>query len=150
MFKQFEYYIISLSGDNMKLNNKGWGVFQMIWMTGIILFFFLLAIILIVNYYHSMNYSLHNKSSVARRTREQMLEDLQTAGIRYIEYNYKNIRNLNASKITSEKLFSVGLFAKDLYSGCTGYVIASKTNNSITVDPYIKCSDYKSPGYDQN
>ena len=134
----------------MKLNNKGWGVFQMIWMTGIILFFFLLAIILIVKYYHSMNYQLHNRNIVTERTYEQMKEDLETAGIRYVEYNYKNLRNLNSSKITSDRLFSVGLFAKDLYSGCTGYVIVSKTNGKISSTPYIKCSGYKSPGYDKN
>ena len=134
----------------MKLNNKGWGVFQMAWMTGIILFFFLLAIILIVNYYHSMNYQLHNRKVVTERTYIQMEEDLQTAGIRYVEYNYKNIRNLNSSKITSDKLFSVGLFAKDLYGGCTGYVIVSKNNNNISSTPYIKCSNYQTPGYNQN
>ena len=120
----------------------------MIWMTGIILFFFLLAIILIINYYHSMNYQLHDKGSITRRTREQMLDDLQDAGARYAKYYYKGISNLDESKITSDKLFQAGLFAKDLYSGCTGYVIVSKINNNINAEPYIKCGKYKSAGYD--
>ena len=133
----------------MKLNNKGWGVFQMIWMTGIILFFFLLAIILIINYYHQMNYTLTNKTVVTEKNREQMLEDLQVAGVRYTEYYYKNLKNLDETRISSEKLFQVGLFAKDLYGGCTGYVVVSKSNNVISSTPYIRCGNYSSENYDK-
>ena len=121
----------------------------MIWMTGIILFFFLLAIILIINYYHAMNKQLTNSNIITEKNREQMSEDLQVAGVRYAEYYYKNLKNLNETKITSDRLFQVGLFAKDLYSGCTGYVIVSKSNNDISSTPYIKCGNYKSNDYDK-
>ena len=134
----------------MKLNNKGWGVFQMAWMTGIILFFFLLAIILIHNLYRSLELKPKDKNIITEKTRDQMMSDLDEAAIRYMEYNYENLKNVNSMKITSERLFQAGLFAKDLYGGCTGYVIASKTNDEIFTRPYIRCGDYKSVGYDQN
>ena len=134
----------------MKLNNKGWGVFQMAWMTGIILFFFLLAIILIHNLYRSLELKPKDKNIITEKTRDQMMSDLDEAAIRYMEYNYDNLKNVNSMKITSERLFQAGLFAKDLYGGCTGYVIASKTNDEIFTRPYIRCGDYKSVGYDQN
>ena len=134
----------------MKLNNKGCGVFQMAWMTGIILFFFLLAIILIHNLYRSLELKPKDKNIITEKTRDQMMSDLDEAAIRYMEYNYENLKNVNSMKITSERLFQAGLFAKDLYGGCTGYVIASKTNDEIFTRPYIRCGDYKSVGYDQN
>ncbi|MBR6113208.1 MAG: hypothetical protein IKP79_01705 [Bacilli bacterium] len=134
----------------MKLNNKGWGVFQMAWMTGIILFFFLLAIILIHNLYRYLELKPKDKNIITEKTRDQMMSDLDEAAIRYMEYNYENLKNVNSMKITSERLFQAGLFAKDLYGGCTGYVIASKTNDEIFTRPYIRCGDYKSVGYDQN
>ena len=134
----------------MKLNNKGWGVFQMAWMTGIILFFFFLAIILIYRYYHAMGYQIIDREVITARSHEEMLDDLQEAGIRYMNYNYPNIKTLKQEKLTSTKLFQAGLFAKDLYGDCTGYVLIEKHNGIGNTKSYIKCSDYKSPGYDNN
>ena len=134
----------------MKLNNKGWGTFQMAWMMGIILFFFLLAIILICNYYHDRGYQLTDKKIITEKNHEQMLDDLNIAGERYVNHYYKNLKNMSNIRITSDKLYRAGLFAKDLYSGCTGYVIAGKKDGIINTNAYIKCGSYKSPGYDNN
>ncbi len=134
----------------MKLNNKGWGVFQMAWMTGIILFFFLLTIILITKYYHERNYVLIDKSPVVEWGREDMVKDLEKAAIRYFDHYYANIDNVGSTRLTDDRLFQVGLFPKDLYGDCDGYAIAKKTNGVISADAYINCDDYKSPGYDKN
>ena len=132
----------------MKLNKRGWGYFQMMWMTGIILFFFLLAIILIVRFYHSLDLKVTSTTSVEMKTKEQMVKDLEYAAEAYMEYNYKDLRDVNDIRLTSHKLYKAGLFAKDLYGGCTGYVIASKINGAIQTQAYIKCGDYKSPGFE--
>ena len=134
----------------MKLNKRGWGYFQMMWMCGILLFFFLLAIILIVKFYNGLDLKLKSTTSVELKTREQMIDDLEYAAKTYMEYNYKDLRNVNSIRLTANKLYNAGLFAKDLYGDCTGYVIASKTNDIVESKAYIKCGDYKSPGFDSN
>lgn len=134
----------------MKLNKKGWGFFQMFWMSAILLFFFLLAIVLIWRIYRSMDYRLHDESAVIAKSHEQMLIDLKAAAYSYVEYNYANKTDINSIKLTDTDLFSTGLFAKDLYGDCTGYAIVSKTNGEIFTRSYIKCSDFKSVGYDNN
>ena len=133
----------------MKLNKRGWGYFQMAWMSGIILFFFLLTIILIVRFYNSMDLELKKSSaSVEAKTRDKMVDDLERAANAYMEHNYEGIRDVNEIRLTSNKLFKAGLFAKDLYGSCTGYAIASKTNGIVRSKGYIKCGSYKSPGFD--
>ena len=134
----------------MKLNNKGWGVFQMAWMTGIILFFFLLVIILIYNHYRDMGYQLIDTQIITKKSHEEMLDDLSAAATRYVEHYYPNLRDTEQIRLSTHKLFQAGLFAKDLYGDCTGYAVVKKTNGIIETSPYIKCSNYKSPGYDKN
>ncbi len=135
----------------MKLNKNGWGFIQMIWMSGIIVFFFLLAIILIYNFYRSTGSRLKSGDSIIiEKNHNQMLSDLNDAAYRYMEYYYGDRNDVNNLTLSSEKLFSAGLFAKDLYRDCTGYAIASKINGKTFSRSYIKCGDYKSPGYGKN
>ncbi len=133
----------------MKLNKKGWGVFQMIWMTGIILFFFLLVIILIYNHYRYLGRRATSSYSVSERNREEMVDDLNDAAKKYVDHYYANLKNLGEVRLTSDKLFQSGLFPKDLYGGCTGYALARKTDGITYSRAFIKCDDYKSPGYDK-
>ena len=134
----------------MKLNNKGWGVFQMLWMTGLIMFFFLLTIILIYRYYHYRGYPVTNQNIVVDRNHEEMIDDLNEAAQKYVKHYYKNSYNMGELKLTSDRLFKVGLFAKDLYGGCAGYAIAKKSQGKVYTSAYIKCNDYESPGYEKN
>ena len=122
----------------------------MIWMSGIILFFFLLAILLIIRFYHSIDQTLKDTSSVAIKNREAMIRDLNEAATKYMNYNYDDFSDVGDIKLTSEKLFKSGLFPKDLYGDCTGYAMASKINDQIFTRSYVKCSDFKSAGYDNN
>ena len=134
----------------MRLNKKGWGAFQMAWMMGIILFFFLLAIILIYKYYHAMGYQIIDKNVVTNKSHKEMIDDLNMAAERYTNHYYANVKNMSEIRLSANKLFQVGLFAKDLYGDCTGYAIAKKNDGIVKTEAYIKCSDYKSPGYDKN
>ena len=65
-------------------------------------------------------------------------------------YTYRIVNNMGEIRLSSSKLFQVGLFAKDLYGDCDGYAIARKNDGNIDTEAYIKCGDYQTPGYKKN
>lgn len=131
----------------MRLNKNGWGLSQMLWMSGIILFFFFLAIVLIYNLYSSLDLNMHDSESVDRYLYEQMEEDLEISATKYMERNYRDFEDIGDIKLTAEQLFKAGLFMKDLYEDCDGYTITNKINGNISSKAYIKCKNYFTKGY---
>lgn len=132
----------------MKLNKNGWGLSQMLWMSGIILFFFLVVVVLIYNLYNSLDLDMNSKESVDNISYKQMEKDLESAAIEYMEYNYSNFSDTGDIWLTREQLFKAGLFMEYLYEDCEAYTISNKINGNISSKAYIKCEDYVTSGYD--
>lgn len=132
----------------MKLNKNGWGLVQMLWMSGIILFFFLIAVVLIYNLYNSLDLTVTSHDSVDKLTYKQIEDDLESAAVKYMEYNYSKFSDTGDIWLTSDQLFKAGLFLEYLYEDCDGYTISNKINGNIYSKAYIKCDDYVTSGYD--
>ena len=124
----------------MKLNNKGWGTNQMIFMI-----LFLLIMLGVAWYYINTLYNgvlAENTVSVKEEYYETVKYSLKKAAQKYYEDN-----NLSGQRVLSYKLLKNQGYISNLQdfldASCTGYV----TVNNDVYKPYIKCNGYTSNGY---
>lgn len=124
----------------MRLNNRGWGTKEMITMTA-----FLFIMLGISWYFISKLYDgmlTRNAVTIESSYYKYMENSIKDAAIDYYTDN-----NLTEPAILSYNLLrSMGYISniKDFFNlTCTGYVIV----NDNSYKPYIRCKDYKTPGY---
>lgn len=126
----------------MKLDNRGWGLKEMIFLSCGLLIALLVSLFFISKLFKSLDYKGESYSYFNLET------DLENAAIRY-----KNDNDLiiNGSyKISYSTLKSEG-YAKPLKDEngdpCGGYVIISNNNGLLNYEAYISCNDYVTEGY---
>jgi len=132
----------------MKLNNKGWGIREMLVLSAVLIFFFGVAIYFIYLLYSSLDLDLKDDSDYVDVLQYVALEDnLEEAALEYLE-------DLNQVFDADVVIFLKDLVAADYISGindpntgnaCDGYV---EVNENI-IYPYIKCDKYITNGYEE-
>jgi ArsR family metal-binding transcriptional regulator len=114
-----------------RLDNKGWGIFDMFLMSGIILIAVLVVVI-------SMNEITNFDDTKVVSNNEYSLEtELKQAAKNY--YNKTD----DTSDVVSVNLLELQNYINK--TTCTGYVVKSENYK-----PYIKCGVYETKGYDQD
>lgn len=133
----------------MKLNNKGWGLGALI--AGIGVFAIALLIVVIIVNKNLKELGLMNTNTNDKKYDYTILEKkVEDSAIKYI--NKKNIENDTTLAVTIKKLEQEKYLKdiKDLKNKkCSGYVIITKKNNSLSYASYINCDNYKTLGYDK-
>lgn len=133
----------------MKLNNKGWGISQMIALLGILFFFFLLSIVLIIRFakeaYPSGLDVSNGYNDVAEYT--SIEGEIEKAANKYINSKYSSISQMNDIIIPVDTLQQLGFYSNVGHEDCDGYVISNIVNGSPVSEAYVKCSDYTTKGY---
>lgn len=121
----------------MKLNDKGFGLMQMMIISGV-----LLLLLLFAAYYI---YIFYSKLDVNTGSEYAFLESkLQTSAIKYVID--EKIDNNKIHSLSYELLLEKGYiddFYDDNENECNGYVIIRNSDYKT----YIKCDSYKSSGY---
>ena len=121
----------------MKLNNRGWGLTQMIIMSTILFF-----LLFVVSYYI---YVFYNKLDERDGSQYFALESkLKSAAVLYS----KNISSPSGrvSLYTLKSLGYIDTFNDEDGRVCNGYVIY----NDDRFDSYIRCNNFVSSNYDRN
>lgn len=134
----------------MKLNNRGWGLGQMLVCCGILLFVLLVAVIMIRQLYNSLGYNF--KDSLTNISTSSEVENIiENASLKYIADYYKKEIGTGTITITVDNL------KKDKYltnsdinvngSNCDGYSLVTKDSEGIKADAYITCDGYTTNGF---
>lgn len=129
----------------MQLNKNGWGLREMIVLSGFLLLFLIVAIYYIFELYNSFD------KEVTVKTYYDMEEKLEEQARIYLNDYYE--ANLTSEEITISRNvlrnynLDVNLVDND-GNACSGYVVAYKTKGVTYVDAYIKCNDYTTQGYE--
>lgn len=130
----------------MKLNKHGWGLREMIILSGILIIFLFIAIYYIFRMYDSFN------QEVSIKEYYDMEEKLEEQAKIYIRDYYEVELSSEEIVIHRSILRNYGLdvnLIDNKGDACSGYVIASKTKGVIHTDAYIKCNDYMTNGYEE-
>ena len=121
----------------MKLNNKGWGLTQMLIMNAILIF-----LLLVVSYYI---YVFYNRLGTDDASEYYNLEiKLKSAALLYSKNN--NSKSGKVSLNTLRQLGYIDNFNDANNIECNGYVIY----NDDQYLSYIRCKDFVSNNYDRN
>ncbi|MBE6148921.1 MAG: hypothetical protein E7167_05520 [Firmicutes bacterium] len=123
----------------MKLNNKGWGLKEMMIISSILLLFLLFAA-----YYIYMLYNNLDTSSASVYGKLEL--KLQTSAVSYV-----NKHNLQNSKVIIslddlQKAGYIDIFTDPNDDACNGYVIYENQDYKS----YISCNYYTSFGYNRS
>ena len=118
----------------MKLNNKGFGLKELIIMSAALLF----ILILLAYFIYSLYNELTPKSSY-----EYMKNELK---LKVAAQNYVKKNKPSGSKILTYKFLKDNGYVGDLSKGCSGYVLYINKE----FNPYIICDGYITEGYDKN
>lgn len=128
----------------MHLNNKGWGLRAMIFLSCGLLIALFISLYFIAQLYKSFG----GTSTLENNQYFELETKLESAAIRY-----KNDYDLN---IDGEYKVSYGTLKKEGYVDklvdknnnlCGGYVIIKESFGELTYDGYISCDDYVTKGY---
>lgn len=135
----------------MKLDNKGWGLTQMLVCCGILVLFLVISIVMINRL---MNPKAKNLSkNIAYSLKNSDIENnVEKASLRYFNDYYKQNINWENITITIENLkYRNYLTENDLKTEntkCGGYALIMKNEQEkITAKAYIDCKNYVTTGY---
>ena len=127
------------------LNKHGWGLKEMLVLSGILILFLFVAIYYIYTLYQEMG------REVTTTYYHDLENDLEDSAQVYVEDYYDGSLNSDGITITRSTLRSydldVTLRDKDGHV-CSGYVIASRTHGEDIYEAYISCPDYTTDGYE--
>ena len=132
------------------MNNKGWGLNEMLICCGLLGIAFIVAVALIEQNFKDLSDSL-KENTVETHTYEQIESSFVQSSMKYIEDQNIEMENGSTIKITNDTLLHNG-YIKKMYDKnenlCDGYVVFSKEKGKYTYSPYIKCgSSYQTEGF---
>lgn len=130
----------------MDLNKNGWGLREMLVLSGILVLFLGIAIFYIV--------SLYNEFEVEASTSNyyRLEEKLETQASIYLDKYYDEILTSDPVTITRSILNAYNLDTSLMDpkgDACTGYVRAYKTRGNTEIIGYISCKNYVTEGYEE-
>lgn len=132
----------------LRLNKNGWGLTEMLVLTGILVFFFFIAILLIYKFYSTLERDVIDTDSVNITGYEETESAIEHAANMYLDNKYANMNNINSITITMSKLSDMGYLTEFIYEDCDGYAISKIINGQNISDAYISCNNYKTPGFE--
>ena len=138
----------------MKLNNRGWGLIEMVALVGILFFFFLLSILLIRTFYANIDknknevYIENNTSDKYVYNYTQIENNLKNAADNYMKDKYISLDDVGFVTISMNKLIDFGYYSNVSHEDCKGYVISQIIDGEVNSKPYISCNNYVSPGFE--
>ena len=115
----------------MLKNKHGWGLKEMLILSGILMLFLVIAIYYIYTLYQSL--------------------DMEVASNNYTELEEKLELDSTGVTITRSLLRTYDLdvdLEDNKGRACSGYVIAKKSHGEEQIDAYISCPDYTTDGYE--
>ncbi|MCI8467719.1 MAG: hypothetical protein HFI08_06015 [Bacilli bacterium] len=133
----------------LHLNNKGWSLREMVFLSSILLAFLLVAIFMIIRLYHGLNKSgITDTPVVQKYLYEDVERNVLDAGIDYYNEYYNGEENIRitVSKIRRKGLITSNeLHAEGEKRSCDGYV---EFQDGIP-EVFIKCENYMTKGYEE-
>ena len=127
------------------LNKHGWGLQEMLVLSGVLILFLFIAIYYIFTFYQEMGLEVSNNYY------HDLEQDLVESAQVYIEDYYDGDLTSDGITITRSILraydLDVSLRDQDGHL-CTGYVVASRTHGEDLYQAYISCADYATDGYE--
>jgi len=130
----------------MVLNKNGWGLKEMLILSGVLLIFLIVSIYFIISMYNNFN------NDVMATNYEALEEKLEKQARIYLNDYYDEILTNDYITITRNVLKSYNLdvvLEDNKGNSCSGYVMANKTHAKVEVNAYIKCDDYQTNGYEE-
>jgi len=129
----------------MILNNKGWGLKEMLFFSAILFFCLLVVVFLINNLYSSIeeNMSTNNHQTSSENNYEKVERNLAQAAKRYYKIHKDEIGEIIISdELIEENYLTVEKMTVD-NDICEGYVLIEDNEYS----PFITCASYETEGY---
>lgn len=156
----------------MKLNNRGWGLQELLVGLGV-LFFCLLLIVSLINRNFKQLGDTINRIDQSKQDKSPTTEEENP---KTEEKEFRSYKEIEISLISAAKKYSEDIYGDDLQEGdnitvtvrslireqylekisdledenviCSGYVTFSKHGNHVSYNPYLKCGNhYKTSGY---
>ncbi len=153
----------------MKLDNKGWGLQELLVGIGVLLFCLLLIVSLINRNFRRLSESMGNNSTNNSTDQKRPVQNEE-------EKEYKSYKDIEAAMEKAASAYNATIYGDELQEGdnitvtikslirdkyiepihdikdskvtCSGYVTFIKERNKVTYSPYLKCgSRYKTKGY---
>lgn len=125
------------------LNKNGWGLQEMLILSGILIIFLVIAIYFIYTMYSEIDF-MGNDYYV------NMEKDLESNTREYLDKYYDGVLTSDdviiAEEVLEQKGLGVNLVDK-VGNMCSGYAVANKSKGNISVKGYIDCGKYKTDGY---
>ena len=132
----------------MKLNNRGWGLREMLILSAILIFFFCLAIyfIYVLSSSLSTSSSINNEAPVNYTLYKNYEEKLYNAGEKFL-LNNKSYQDsiINLSTLINAGYIS-GIKDLDTKNECNGYIKVYNLDER-EIQAFIKCDNYITEGY---
>lgn len=134
-----------------KLNNKGWGLGIMILFICVFLLAILIISVLSAKYGLMSNTKQgvnNSETKQATVNNQKYFEYEQTIGQISTEYVDKNYSNITTNDVIYININELNV-QKNIKQECTGYVKIGKDNGINYYNPYIKCDNYQTEGYEE-
>ena len=131
-----------MSTRHYMLNKHGWGIKEMLVLSGILVLFLIIAIYYIYTLYSDFDKELGNNYYVS------MEEDLKSRASIYLDDYYENELTSKDIVISRNvlKMYDLDMTLKDKNGNlCSGYVVANKDR----IKAYISCEEYVTSGYEK-
>ncbi len=125
----------------------------MLVLCAILLLFLVIAAFYSVQLYKSMGNNI--KSSINDTITPNIIEEkIRSNALLYLEKYYDEEIGSGTISVTTNNLLNYKLIEdNDLIISnndkCVGYALLRKENNNITSEPFIKCNDYKTIGFQE-
>ena len=127
------------------LNKHGWGLKEMLVLSGILILFLIIAIYYIFSLYQGLGLE------VTDHYYTDLEERLENNARVYLDDSLEEAEESEGVTITRTVLrsYDLDVLLEDSHgNSCSGYVIARKTHGEEYIDAYISCDDYTTEGYE--
>lgn len=128
------------------LNKNGWGLREMLVLSGVLILFLIIAIYYIYTLYQELGIEMTSSYYYGLES------DLENSAEVYLQDYYDGTLDSDGLTITRSVLRSYDLDVSLVDANgnaCSGYVIAKKTRGENSIDAYISCPNYTTEGYEQ-
>lgn len=127
------------------LNKHGWGLKEMLVLSGILALFLIIAIYYIFSLYRGLDLE------VTEHYYTDLEERLENNARVYLDDYYEGALDSEGITITRSVLrtYDLDVLLEDSRgNSCSGYVMARKTHGEEYIDAYISCNEYTTEGYE--
>lgn len=130
----------------MFLNKNGWGLKEMIVLSGVILLFLIVSIYYIATFTHSFAKETSNHYYY------QLEDKLEEKALIYLEQHQDMVLTNTDVTITRNilKMYNLDPSLIDLDgNACDGYAIASISHGKVQVKGFVQCHEYQTKQYEE-